>query len=97
MISNDIRVLAHDGQTDLHAEIRFIRDNQSLLSKRLDNLQFFFILWFPILAVLAIVTSACVSLFLNGQKDTPKPENSSVLTYRDVQDMIDRSLRMKGD
>ena len=85
-------------QKELRAEIGVIQTNQAVLSEQIANLQYNFNVWLPVLAVLVTFIGVFAPLFIHRKKeDIPKPENSSVLTYRDVQDMIDRSLRMKGD
>lgn len=85
-------------QKELRAEIGVIQKNQAVLSEQIANLQYNFNVWLPVLAVLVTFIGVFAPLFIHRKKeDTPKPENSSVLTYRDVQDMIDRSLRLKGD
>lgn len=85
-------------QKELRAEIGVIQTNQAVLSEQIANLQYNFNVWLPVLAVLVTFIGVFAPLFIHRKKeDTPKPENSSVLTYRDVQDMIDRSLRLKGE
>ena len=85
-------------QKELRAEIGVIQTNQAVLSEQIANLQYNFNVWLPVLAVLVTFIGVFAPLLIHRKKeDTPKPENSSVLTYRDVQDMIDRSLRLKGE